>query len=403
MAQSISREVINNTGLPGAQQASRYVGATTSGYPTAGTFFVGDFVVDQTGGTWICTVSGVPGSWTRSGVSVNNGTATNLTINGTANITVTGYIGSQVPNYSFNNDSGSATWWNLGTWYAPQGGNTLKLQMEHHGGYNAQSSQSQETHIFFKTSNGGSLDPNGFAADGMWWSYSGGSYQFGSIVPASGIVVIANNAGVAATSYTFYAYLIAYQLNSNYTVTLSSGTSWVANNIPNSTPSLFTGSASSAVLSISGTGLTIGNIYGSTMINPALVGAIENCFVYASYAPNGVVTSNVTNGGNSFTFYPTAATGNFSFNVTGSPTINNTLAVGQSITNVVLTVQGSTAYYCNVSGISVDGTTTGVTTYWQGHSPPSTGHANSIDAYSMTIIKTASTPTYTVLAAQTQF
>jgi len=53
------------TGLTGATAASRYVGATTNGAPITGTFQVGDFIVDQTGNIWICTISGSPGTWTE--------------------------------------------------------------------------------------------------------------------------------------------------------------------------------------------------------------------------------------------------------------------------------------------------------------------------------------------------
>lgn len=55
------------TGLTGATAASRYVGATTAGAPTTGTFAVGDFVVDQTGKVWVCTTAGTPGTWTVIG------------------------------------------------------------------------------------------------------------------------------------------------------------------------------------------------------------------------------------------------------------------------------------------------------------------------------------------------
>lgn len=49
--------------LTGATQASRYVGATTSGAPVSGTFAVGDLVIDQAGGAWTCTAAGTPGTW----------------------------------------------------------------------------------------------------------------------------------------------------------------------------------------------------------------------------------------------------------------------------------------------------------------------------------------------------
>jgi hypothetical protein len=51
------------SGLTGAVAASRYVGATAAGAPTAGTFAIGDFVVDQGGTVWICTTAGTPGTW----------------------------------------------------------------------------------------------------------------------------------------------------------------------------------------------------------------------------------------------------------------------------------------------------------------------------------------------------
>ncbi|MFN2466142.1 MAG: beta strand repeat-containing protein [Candidatus Dormibacteria bacterium] len=49
--------------LTGAVAATRYVGGIASGAPTTGTFAVGDFVVDQTGKVWVCTVAGTPGTW----------------------------------------------------------------------------------------------------------------------------------------------------------------------------------------------------------------------------------------------------------------------------------------------------------------------------------------------------
>ena len=83
MAQSISQEAIGATGLPGATAASRHAGATASGAPTTGTFAVGDYVVDQTGAMYVCTVAGTPGTWQLSGVSVNENIAgKNFVING---------------------------------------------------------------------------------------------------------------------------------------------------------------------------------------------------------------------------------------------------------------------------------------------------------------------------------
>lgn len=62
--------------LAGATAATRYVGGTASGAPASGTFAVGDFVIDQTGKVYVCTVAGSPGTW--SAVSGGGGAATGL-------------------------------------------------------------------------------------------------------------------------------------------------------------------------------------------------------------------------------------------------------------------------------------------------------------------------------------
>jgi hypothetical protein len=60
--------------------------------------------------------------------------------------------------------------------------------------------------------------------------------------------------------------------------------------------------------------------------------------------------------------------------------------------------EGTTPYYLNTYQID----SSAVTPKWQGGTAPSAGNASSIDAYSFTIVKTA-TSTFTVLASQTQF
>lgn len=62
-------------GLTGATAATRYVGATTGGAPASGTFAVGDFVIDQTGKVFVCTVAGTPGTWAQVGGGAPSGAA----------------------------------------------------------------------------------------------------------------------------------------------------------------------------------------------------------------------------------------------------------------------------------------------------------------------------------------
>ena len=99
-------------------------------------------------------------------------------------------------------------------------------------------------------------------------------------------------------------------------------------------------------------------------------------------------------------FSNVAAGSNFTVNLRGDSTnsLNNSLAIGESVTVALLSKQNNTTYYNNV--IQVDGTT--VTAIWQGGTAPTSGNASATDVYTYTAIKTAAS-TYTVLAAQTQF
>jgi hypothetical protein len=98
-------------------------------------------------------------------------------------------------------------------------------------------------------------------------------------------------------------------------------------------------------------------------------------------------------------YYTTTATGNFIVNFRGNSTVslNECLATSDSYTAAFMNT--NTTFY--VSFITIDGTSTNVTTKWQGGTAPSSGNAG-IDSYGFSIIKTA-TSTYTVLASQTQF
>lgn len=134
-----------------------------------------------------------------------------------------------------------------------------------------------------------------------------------------------------------------------------------------------------------------------TITNGIAIGMIEKANVVGTAAPSTVNLDATTS---TVWYYTSAATANFTLNVrgSGSVSLNTLLSTGQSITVVLLNTTGSTAYYPNV--IQIDGTT--VTPKWQGGTAPSAGNASSIDAYSLTILKTASA-TFTVLGSQTKF
>jgi len=100
-------------------------------------------------------------------------------------------------------------------------------------------------------------------------------------------------------------------------------------------------------------------------------------------------------------YYTSASTANFTLNVRGNSgtTLNSVMNVGESVTVVVVSTQGGTSWY--LTGVQVDGTATGVTTKWA-TTVPTSGGTNSIDSYSVTIIKTGAS-TYTALASLTKF
>ena len=95
-----------------------------------------------------------------------------------------------------------------------------------------------------------------------------------------------------------------------------------------------------------------------------------------------------------------AATANYVVNLTSTAGLNTSMAVGDSITVELVTNNTGTAYYC--TSVQVEGTTSGVTTNWQGGTAPTSGNINSKDVYTFQIFKTAAS-TYTVLASQTKF
>lgn len=101
-------------------------------------------------------------------------------------------------------------------------------------------------------------------------------------------------------------------------------------------------------------------------------------------------------------YYTSNASANWTLNLTHSSgtTLNTAMSIGQCVTVTFLVTNGATAYYNNV--VQVDGTTTGVTTKWQGGTAPTTGDASAIDVYTYAIIKTAAS-TFTVLAAVSKF
>jgi hypothetical protein len=144
---------------------------------------------------------------------------------------------------------------------------------------------------------------------------------------------------------------------------------------------------------------TVATLTGTqTLTNKTLTAAIENNPIIKSPEERYTVSATAATGTIAFDtqtqgvlYYTSNASGNFTLNFTN---VNANLAVGDSISCVFLNTNGATAYYATAFQID----SSAVTPKWVGGIAPSSGNASSIDSYSFTIIKTAATPTYTVLA-----
>ena len=142
-------------------------------------------------------------------------------------------------------------------------------------------------------------------------------------------------------------------------------------------------------------GYPLARASGGTLADTVIRGLEETVNVVASAATG---TINLNTGTASIWYYTSNATANHTLNIRYSSTVslNTSLAVGDAVTVVWMNTNGATAYYPNV--IQIDGTT--VTP--KVPAAITAGNASSIDAYSFTIVKTASA-TFTVLETQTKF
>jgi hypothetical protein len=152
-----------------------------------------------------------------------------------------------------------------------------------------------------------------------------------------------------------------------------------------------------------GTGLSGGGTSGTVTLSIAtsqsdliVKGFEEDVNVVAS-AATGTINFDVSTA--SVWYYTSNASANhtLNFRYSSGATLSSVLAVGDAITLVWLNTNGATAYYPNVIQIDGSAVTPKVP------AAISAGNASSIDAYVFTIIKTAATPTYTVLETQTKF
>lgn len=174
--------------------------------------------------------------------------------------------------------------------------------------------------------------------------------------------------------------------STNGNVLTSNGTTWQS-----STP------ASGVSLSANNTWTGTQTFNGSSsLFGTVLLDSAETVNVVAA-APSATTNFYVQSG--SVQYYTSNAANNWTLNVAFSSgtSMNTALAIGQSVTFVLVTTQSATAYYN--SAVTIDGTS--VTPKWIGGAPTA-GNASGLDVYRYAVIKTASA-TYTVLASLTQY
>jgi hypothetical protein len=137
-----------------------------------------------------------------------------------ANLNITGNINGTINRtFALPNTLASATYVKLGTFTAAQNGQHCYIKVVASAGYNAQTAQHLEVNMHFLTSNGTSVDANGFAG---WLSYDVTNSSTFSVITKA----VSNAAGVSATAYDLWVYLPAFTGNGSfYTVEINNSTS----------------------------------------------------------------------------------------------------------------------------------------------------------------------------------
>jgi hypothetical protein len=138
---------------------------------------------------------------------------------------------------------------------------------------------------------------------------------------------------------------------------------------------------------------TKANSTSPTLTTPVIISPEERMTVSATAATGTINFDAATQG---VLYYTSNASANWTLNVRGNSgaTLNSILATGDAITVAFLVTNGSTAY--RHTALTIDGNAQ--TVLFSGGTAPAAGNASSVDAYSFTIIKTASA-TFTVLGA----
>jgi hypothetical protein len=139
--------------------------------------------------------------------------------------------------------------------------------------------------------------------------------------------------------------------------------------------------------------LTSPTVNTGTINAPVIISPEERTTVSAT-APTSTTNFDVSTQG--VLFLTSNTTSNWTLNVRGSSgaTLDSILAIGDSMSIIFIATNSTTAY--RHTALTIDGSAQ--TVLWSGGTAPAAGNASSRDAYTFTIIKTASA-TFTVFGA----
>jgi len=232
-------------------------------------------------------------------------------------------------------------------------------------------------------------------------TFSGGTTGLTPSTATSGAITLAgtlaNTNGGTGQSSAFTQYGVTYASTTTALATTAVGTTGQVLTANTGAAPTFQTPAAGVSLSANNTWTGTQTFNGSSSIfGTVLLDSAETVNVVAA-APSSTTNFYVQSG--SVQYYTSNAANNWTLNIAFSSgtSMNTALAIGQSVTFVLVTTQGSTAYYN--SAVTIDGTS--VTPKWIGGAPTA-GNASGLDVYRYAVVKTASA-TYTVLASLTQY